>query len=144
MAEFLLSVNPGNVVRTGYCLHEASKAGQELQKVYARALPHLGVNGKIKHEWRTLPDRYQGLALPNFPLVTLVDKVSFLLENWCLKGQAQSDVLAMAYKNLVVRSDYTRPPSIGGIAILATSRCKWKIRLVDLSQLTSKLWHIRN
>ncbi len=48
-----------------------------IQRVYAKALPHLGVNRNIKKEWRTLPERYLGLALPNFPLIALSAKVSF-------------------------------------------------------------------
>jgi hypothetical protein len=52
---------------------------RKIQKVYKKALPFLGVNCKIKQEWRTLPEMYQGLVLPNFPLVALAKKVSFLL-----------------------------------------------------------------
>ena len=73
-----------------------------IQRVYAKALPHLGVNRNIKKKWRTLPKRYQGLALPNFPLIALSEKVSFLLENWGFHGLAQIDGLALAYDNFIV------------------------------------------
>jgi hypothetical protein len=53
-----------------------------IQRFYAKALPFLGVNCKIKKEWRTLPEMHQGLALPNLTLVALSDKISFLLGNW--------------------------------------------------------------
>ncbi len=45
---------------------------------------------------------YQGLALPNFPLIALAEKASFLVGNWGFQGQAQSDALAMAYNNFLV------------------------------------------
>jgi hypothetical protein len=71
---------------------------KKFQKVYAKALPYLGVNCKIRREWRSLPEMYQGLALPNFPLIALSEKLLFLLDNWGLRGQAQRDALAMAYR----------------------------------------------
>jgi hypothetical protein len=43
------------------------------QKIYKKALPLLGVNCKIKQEWRTLPKKYQGLAMPDVPLMTLAE-----------------------------------------------------------------------
>jgi hypothetical protein len=45
---------------------------------------------------------YQGLALLNFPLVALAEKVSFFVGNWGFQGQAQSDALAMAYDFFLV------------------------------------------
>ena len=57
------------------------KLDKKFQKVYEKALPFLGVNRKIKCEWRTLPEMYQGLGLPNFPLIALSSKISFLLGN---------------------------------------------------------------
>jgi hypothetical protein len=73
-----------------------------IQRVYKRALPLLGINCKIKKEWRTLPKMFQGLALPNFPLVALSAKISFLLGNWGFSRRAHSDALAMAYENFMV------------------------------------------
>jgi hypothetical protein len=54
---------------------QPSKLDKKIQKVYKKALPFLGVNCMIKQEWRTLPEMYQGLTLPNFPLVALAMKV---------------------------------------------------------------------
>jgi hypothetical protein len=73
------------------------------QKVYKKALPLLGVNCKIKREWRALPEKYQGLAMPNVPLVALAEKVSFLLGNWGFAGQAHSNALAMAFDNFLIQ-----------------------------------------
>jgi hypothetical protein len=72
------------------------------QKVYKKALPLLGVNCKIKREWRTLPQKYQGLVMPNVSLAALAEKVSFLLGNWGFAGQAQSNALAMAFDNFLI------------------------------------------
>jgi hypothetical protein len=83
------------------CL-QPKKLDAMIQRVYAKALPHLRVNWNIKKEWRTLPERYQGLALPNFLRIALSEKVSFILENWGFHGQAQSDGLALAYDNFLV------------------------------------------
>jgi hypothetical protein len=74
----------------------------KFQKVYAKVLPYLGVSCKIQREWRSLPEMYQGLALLNFPLIALSEKLLFLLDNWGLRGRAQSDALAMAYENFLV------------------------------------------
>ena len=74
----------------------------QYQRIYARALPFLGVNSKIKREWRTLPEQYQGLGMPNFPLLALAEKLTFLVGNWGLIGQAHSDALSMAYENFLI------------------------------------------
>jgi hypothetical protein len=80
----------------------SSKLDAKFQKVYEKASPFLGVNCKIKHQWRTLPEMYQGLGLPNFPLIALSSKISFLLGNGGLHGQAHSDCMTMAFKNFLV------------------------------------------
>jgi hypothetical protein len=81
---------------------QPAKLDKKLQKVYERALPFLGVNCKIEQEWRALLEMYQGLPLPNFPLVALAEKASFLLGNWGFHGQVPSDALAMVCENLLV------------------------------------------
>ncbi len=68
------------------CMHP-KKLDAQVQHIYAKALPFLGVNGNIKREWRTLPEQYQGLGMPNMPLAALADKLSFLLGNWGLDGR---------------------------------------------------------
>jgi hypothetical protein len=79
------------------------KLDNNIQWIHGQALPFWGVNGKIKKEWRTLPEMYQGLAMPYMPLVVLVEKLSFLLCNWSFQGLAHSNVLAMAYDNFLVK-----------------------------------------
>ncbi len=41
------------------------KLDAKIQRIYAKALPFLEVNSKIKHEWQMLPEQYQGLGIPN-------------------------------------------------------------------------------
>jgi hypothetical protein len=102
MAHFYLQLFPGNSWGlVTVCIHP-KKMGKSFQRVYKKTLPFLGVNCKIKKEWRTLTEIYQGLSLPNFPLVALAEKVSFLLENWGFQGQAHSNALAMAYENFLL------------------------------------------
>jgi hypothetical protein len=81
---------------------QPKKVDVQVQCVYAKVLPFLGVNGNIKKEWRTLPEQYQGLGMPNIPLAALAEKLSFLVEIWGFHGQAHSDSLAMAYDNFLM------------------------------------------
>jgi hypothetical protein len=83
---------------------------RRIQRFYAKALPFLGVNCKIKKELRTLPEMYQGLALLNLLLVALSDKISFLLGNWGFYGRAHSSALAMAYDNFLIEVGHYGSP----------------------------------
>ncbi len=83
------------------CLYP-DKLNSMFQKVYAKALPFLGVSSKIKTAWQTLPKAFQGLALPSFPLVALSEKILFLLGNWGFHGFAHSNALSMAYDNFLL------------------------------------------
>jgi hypothetical protein len=83
------------------CLHPCTLDSM-FQKVYAKALPFLDVSNKIKTIWQTLPEAFQGLALPSFPLVALSDKILFLLGSWSFHVVAHSYALAMAYDNFLV------------------------------------------
>ena len=61
-AQLLPGINWGmvTVVLSPRILHEA------YQSLYYKMLPLLGVNRNIGKEWRMLPERYQGLGLPDF------------------------------------------------------------------------------
>jgi hypothetical protein len=83
------------------CMHPR-KLDTMIQRLYARALPFLGILCKIKKEWRTLPEMFQGLALPNFLLIALSEQILFLLGNWGFHGLAHSKSLAMAYENFLL------------------------------------------
>ncbi len=42
--------------------------------------------------------------MTNFPLLTLAEKLTFLVGNWGLIGQAHSDALSMAYENFLIEA----------------------------------------
>ena len=52
------------------------------QDLYYKMLPPLGVNSNIGKEWKTLPERYQGLGLPNFEVHAFSKDVHFLQRKW--------------------------------------------------------------
>ncbi len=95
---------------SGYICLPPKKFDTMIQRVYKKALPFLAVNWKIKREWRTLPEMYQGLGMPNMPLLALSEKISFLLGNWGFPGQAHSDALSMAYENLLIEVGLPQRP----------------------------------
>ena len=47
------------------------------QDFHYKILPLLGVSRNIGKEWKTLPERYQGLGLPDFEVHALSKKVHF-------------------------------------------------------------------
>ena len=46
-----------------------------MQVLYSQCLPILGVNRNIGTEWRMLPERYQGLGMPNYVMLCFAAKV---------------------------------------------------------------------
>ena len=64
-----------------------------LKKVWYRALPLLGVRRNITLLWQTLPERFQGLGMPNFVVVAFVSKVFFLQCHWGFWAQVVGMVL---------------------------------------------------
>ncbi len=110
MAKLLPATAPSYCLGISNGLFTPPKLDAMIQWVYEKALPSLGVNRKIKKEWRTLPEMYQGLALPNFPLLALSKKVLFLQGNWGFYGQAHSYTLVMAYENFLVEVGLYKTP----------------------------------
>ena len=57
-----------------------------LQKCYQdlcyEILPLLGVNRNTGKKWRTMPERYQGLGLPNFEVHDLSKTIHFVQRKW--------------------------------------------------------------
>jgi hypothetical protein len=78
------------------------KLNTMIQQIYAKVLLSLGMHRNIKKECWPLPEMYQGLSLPNFPLIPLADKILFLLCNWGFHWLAHSDALAMAYDDFLI------------------------------------------
>jgi hypothetical protein len=102
MVKLPASTFSSNVMGISDCLYATNETGCDDPKSLCIRSTSSWSKLEYKKEWRTLPERYQGLALPNFPLIALSEKVSFILENWGFHGQAQSDGLALAYDNFLV------------------------------------------
>ena len=69
--------------------------------VYFKCLPLLGVQSHIKLPWRTLPEVYQGIGLPNFGLHALAAKLQFIQCNWGFTDAA-SKGLSMGYESFIM------------------------------------------
>ena len=57
-----------------------------LHKVYYKALPLLGIRRSSKNEYRTLPERFQGLGLSDFVVLAFAYKIFFLQCHWGFEG----------------------------------------------------------
>jgi hypothetical protein len=64
--------------------------------VYFRCLPLLGVQRHIELSWRTRPEAFQGVGLPNFALLSLALKLQLIKCIWGFHDAASMS-LAMGY-----------------------------------------------
>ncbi len=55
---------------------------EQFQQVYFKCLPPLKVNCHIDLPWWMIPERYQGLEMANYALVSLASKLSLFQCNW--------------------------------------------------------------
>jgi hypothetical protein len=69
--------------------------------VYYKCLPFLGVQRHIELPWRTLPECYQGIGLPNFSLTSLSTKLQLVQCIWGFKDAA-SKSLRMGYESFLM------------------------------------------
>ena len=69
--------------------------------VYYKCLPFLGVQRHIELPWRTLPECYQGIGLPNFSLISLSAKLQLIQCIWGFQ-EAASKSLRMGYESFVM------------------------------------------
>ena len=74
--------------------------------VYYKCLPFLGVQHQIELPWRTLPECYQGISLPNFSLISLSSKLQLILCGWGFK-YAASQSLRLRYNEFVLATNHT-------------------------------------
>ena len=105
-----------------------AKLEEMLGKLYYKALPLLGVNRNIGTEWRTLPECYHGLGLPNFVSAALAVKIHFLQCTWEL-GDPAGELGAIAYEAFIMEigmygNVFSLPYS--EYEGLATDRTWWK------------------
>ena len=88
---------PGMVWGLVAVIMRPQKLDDLIQSLYYKILPHLGVNRNITKPWRTLPERFQGLGLPNFVVVAFAAKVHFIQCNWGFK-EAASELMRYAFE----------------------------------------------
>ena len=69
--------------------------------VYFKCLPLLGVQRHIELPWRTLPESFQGIGLPNLALHSLASKLQLLQCTWGFKD-ATSLSLLMGYESFLM------------------------------------------
>ena len=74
---------------------------KEMQSFYFAILGILGVNRNIAKEWRMLPEKYHGLGLPNFAILSLSGKIHILHEHFGFKN-ALGEMMHQAYEALVI------------------------------------------
>jgi hypothetical protein len=74
----------------------------QFQRVFFKCLPSLNINCHIELPWRVIPERYQGLGLPNFVLVSLSSKLSFIQRTWGFTD-VDSRSLMMGYESFMIK-----------------------------------------
>ena len=98
---FTLQLYPGMVWGITTVVLSSRELNLALKPVYYRCLPFLGVQRHIELPWRMLPEKYQGLGLPNFSLVSLASKLQFIQCIWGFTDAA-SISLRMGYESFVI------------------------------------------
>ena len=63
-------------------VHPPSKVDKVFHQIWYKCLPALKVNRCLRREWRMLPLRFQGLALPNPNIDILCSKMHALSSHW--------------------------------------------------------------
>ena len=62
--------------------HSPARLEAAFQRIYYKLLPSIGVNRCITKSYRMLPEKYQGLALPNPNIWVLSAKLILIREHW--------------------------------------------------------------
>jgi hypothetical protein len=75
---------------------------EQIQWVYFRCLPMLIVNCHINLPWQLIPEKYQGLGMANYALVSLFSKLSFIQRSWGFDSIDSRDLM-MGYKPFMVK-----------------------------------------
>jgi hypothetical protein len=91
--------------------------------VYFKCLLLLGVQQHIELPWRTLPESFQGIGLPNLALHSLASKLQLLQCNWGFKDET-SLALLMGYESFLMDIElYGNPFALdySRFSLLATS-----------------------
>ncbi len=79
---FIHQLQPGMMWGIATVVMSPLKLLEQFQRVYFRCLPSLNVNQHINLPWWLIPERYQGLGLPNFTLISLASKLFLIQHGW--------------------------------------------------------------
>ncbi len=79
---FIHQLQPGMMWGIATVIMSPLKLLEQFQRVYFRCLPSLNVNQHIDLPWWLISERYQGLGLPNYALISLASKLSLIQHGW--------------------------------------------------------------
>ncbi len=82
--------------------HSPQKPEDAFESIWYKLLPSLRVNRNIMKEYRMLPLRFQGLALPNPNIDALSQKIHMLQAHWDT-GSTSGGMLHQAYQVFQVK-----------------------------------------
>ena len=83
--------------------HPPEKLEKQFQSVWYKCLPSLKVNRCLRKEWRSLPLRFQGLAMPEVNIELLGRKIHLVQHHWGCRDVA-GKFLTHAYEALQVKT----------------------------------------
>jgi hypothetical protein len=98
---FTFQLYPGMVWGITTFVLSAREIYLALKPVYFRCLSFVGIQRHIELPWRMIPEKYQGIGLPYFSLVSLASKLQFIQCIWDFKDAA-SISLRMGYESFVM------------------------------------------
>ena len=99
---FNLQLQPGMTWGIATVVMSPQKRLAQMQRVYFKCLPSLNVNCHIELPWRLISERYQGLGMANFALVSLSSKLAFVQQTWGL-ADVDSRAPMMGYESFMVK-----------------------------------------
>ena len=101
LVQLLSTAVPWDVLGSCHGHTLPDKLDAHLSRVWYKVFSLLGVRRNITLLWRTLPERFQGLGMPNFIVVAFASKVFFLQCHWGFSG-ATADSLHWNYEAFIM------------------------------------------
>ncbi len=99
---FTHQLQPGMMWGLATVVLSPHKLLEQFQRVYFKCLPLVNVSCHIDLLWRLIPERYQGLGMANYALVSLASNLSFLQCNWGF-ATTHLTVIMMGYTAFMVK-----------------------------------------
>ena len=98
---FTYQLQPGMMWGITTVVMSPQKLLEQFQRVCFKCLPLLNVNCHIDLPWRLILERYQGLGMANYALISLASKLSFLQCNWGF-DTVHSKTIMIGYESFMV------------------------------------------